>query len=225
MRLPQRLLLVAAALMLCLGSPVSAATDYFMEIDGIPGESNDPFYQDWIAISQFGIGFETHVPIGPGGGGTAGQTRLKYLNFAMGPTKATAGILERLFRGQQTSRIELAISRATGEGRQEFAEWVFEDSVFTSWEQKSGDVLAETFTVLPNKVQYTYREFKPNGSVGGEFVASWDFQRATSSFITTGDIENFEFHTGTLVPEPIGMGAALAGLGLLMSGRRYNRRA
>lgn len=224
MRLPQRLLLAAAALMLCLGSPVSAATDYFMEIDGIPGESKDPFYQDWIDISQFGIGFETPVGSGPGGGTVAGPTRLKYLNFAMGPTKATAGILERLFRGQLTSRIELAISRSVGGERQEYAEWVFEDSLFTSWEQKSGEVPEELFTVLPNKVQYTYREFKPNGSVGGEFVASWDFQKATSNFTSTGDIENFEFHTGTLVPEPIGVAAALAGFGLLLSGRRYNRR-
>ncbi len=198
--------------------PASAAVSYYLDIDGIPGSSVFVGYEDWVEISAFGIAFQT--PVSPGSS-MPGKTSLKYLNFVKGPDRATAGILTRLWSGQPTQRIELAIVNTTADKKEEFAEWVFEDVHFTSWEQKSdGGVPMELFSLSPKRVKYTYREFPPKGGQL-EFVAEWDF--AMQTFSASGEVENLVFYTGTLVPEPATAGAMLIGMGLLIT-RRQSRR-
>src|SRR5947207_307763 len=72
-----RLTAIAGACALALAAPVGAraASDVFLEIDGIPGESQAEGFQGAIEVESFSWEVTSNAGGGRGGGGGAGKAR------------------------------------------------------------------------------------------------------------------------------------------------------
>ena len=65
-----------------------AQVDYFLKLDGIPGESVDSKHKDEIDIMSFSFG-ETQTGTALGGGGGAGKVQMQDFHFTMRTSKAS----------------------------------------------------------------------------------------------------------------------------------------
>src|SRR5262245_42206113 len=66
-----------------------AAVDYFLKLDGVPGESQDATHKDEIQVSSFSFGETQSGTMAFGGGGGAGKVQMQDFHFMMNVNKAS----------------------------------------------------------------------------------------------------------------------------------------
>lgn len=102
---------------LCLVSPLSrAASDYYLEIDGIKGEAQDPVRPDTIPIDSFSWGVSNTTTGGGGGGGGAGKVSMQDFHLTMKLSKATPKLLLACATGQHIRSAKLFVRKRGGDG-------------------------------------------------------------------------------------------------------------
>ncbi len=89
------------------------AVDYFLKIDGIPGESKDHKHKDEIDILSWSWGESQTGTMRTGGGGGAGKVNMQDFHFVMKVNKATpklhSGVRQR--RSHQEGRPDVPQGR------------------------------------------------------------------------------------------------------------------
>jgi type VI secretion system secreted protein Hcp len=91
--------------------------DYFLKLDGIPGESTDDKHSQWIEIYALSFGV-TQPSEGPASGqGAAGYGRAQFHDFRCIKRldKATAKLQEYAAAGKNISSGEVQVCRAAGQ--------------------------------------------------------------------------------------------------------------
>ena len=90
-----------------------ALVDFFLKLDGIPGESRDAHHKDEIDLESFSWG-ESHDPGGGGGGAAvaAGKAQFEDLNVVMKLSKASPLLLLACASGQHIKGAVLTARRA-----------------------------------------------------------------------------------------------------------------
>src|ERR1044072_1737347 len=108
-------------------------TDYFLQLAGIPGESQDAKHKDWIDVLSWSWG-ETH-PGTPhtGSGGGSGKVTFNDLAFTQRVNKASPALLVACAGGTHIKQAKLGGRRA-GKGQQEFLTWTFSDVLVSSYQ-------------------------------------------------------------------------------------------
>jgi len=76
------------------------AVDYFLKLDGIPGESTDAKHKDEIDTLAFSWGVSQSGSSGPGGGGGAGKAVFEDLLVVARTSKASPKLLLACASGQ-----------------------------------------------------------------------------------------------------------------------------
>jgi type VI secretion system secreted protein Hcp len=151
------------------------ATDYFLRIDGIEGESQDDKHKAWIDLLSWSWG-EVNVA-GPqtGGGGGAGKVSMQDVSVAMLMSKASPKLFLSCAAGRHIKEAVLA-GRRPGKEQQEFLTWTFSDVLVTSYqvsgsegEDRPVDQLSLNFA----KVRLEYKAQKADGSLD-PVSAGWD---------------------------------------------------
>src|SRR5438445_6712866 len=71
------------------GERIMAAVDYFLKIDGIPGESADAKHKDEIQVLKYRCRYSKHGTMSFGGGGGAGKVQMQDFHFNMHTNKAS----------------------------------------------------------------------------------------------------------------------------------------
>ena len=66
-----------------------ALVDYFLKIEGIPGESQDAKHKDEIQVLSFSFGESQSGTMAFGGGGGAGKVQMQDFHFMMNVNKAS----------------------------------------------------------------------------------------------------------------------------------------
>jgi type VI secretion system secreted protein Hcp len=95
------------------------ASDYYVQIDGIKGESTDSEHKDWIEISAFShaITQPTSATVNSAGGATSG--RCKHEDFVV--TKyvdlASPKLYETCSSGKHISKVTIELMRSSGGSR------------------------------------------------------------------------------------------------------------
>ena len=154
-----------------------AAVDYFLKIDGIPGESRDAKHKDEIELESFSWG-ETNLggPAGAGaGGGGAGKVQVEDLHVVMKLNKASPLLLLACATGQHFKQAVLT-ARKAGKAQLEFLVFKFKDVLVSSY-HTSGHTDAEPIDQVSfdfGQIQVEYRPQKPDGSLAAAVKAGWD---------------------------------------------------
>lgn len=134
-----------------------AKVDYFLKIDGIPGESQDAAHRGEIDILSFHWG-ETNSGSSSGGGGGAGKVEKQDLTFVKQVDVSSPGLLRACTVGEHIRNAVLTLRN----GGFEFLQITLEDVLVTSYniDGSEGGTPAplEQITLDFAKLDFAYRQ-------------------------------------------------------------------
>lgn len=112
--------------------PLSAASDFYMKIDGVEGEAVSPGHEKWIEILSFSWGEATRTQ--PASGLPTGKRQHRPLTISKELDKSSTKLMESCSNGspQKSVRIELIASGATGQ-REPYLIIEMKDVIITSY--------------------------------------------------------------------------------------------
>jgi type VI secretion system secreted protein Hcp len=154
------------------------AIDYFLKIDGIPGESLDSKHKDEIDVQTWSWGEANPAPpTGPGGGGVgAGKVQMHDFNFTANTSKASPNLMLACASGKHFKSAVLT-ARKAGKAQAEFLTFSLSDILVSAYQivGAEGEVVPmDSFSLNFSKIQVEYKQQKADGSLGPSIKAGWD---------------------------------------------------
>lgn len=153
-----------------------AQVDYFLKIDGIPGESQAEKHKDEVDVLSWSWGETQSGTFAVGGGGGAGKVAMQDFNFVMTANKASPKLMLACATGQHIPKATLSCNKA-GKGAQEYMKITFSDLLVSSYQVggSSGDVVpVDQISLNFSKIEYEYKPQTSAGGAGGTVKASFD---------------------------------------------------
>lgn len=156
-----------------------AAVDYFLKIDGIDGESQDSKHKADIDVESWSWGESQSGSHSGGGGGGAGKVSMQDFHFVMKVNKSSPKLLLACANGEHIKKATL-VCRKAGKEQQEFLKITFSDLLVSSYQTGGsghGDILpTDQISLNFAKIEYEYKEQKPDGTLGGAVKAGYDLK-------------------------------------------------
>ena len=153
-----------------------AAVDYFLKIDGIPGESTDDKHGGEIDLMSWSWGEHNSGSHGAGGGGGAGKVSMSDFSFTMKVNKASPKLFLHCATGKHIPNALLTCRKA-GTQQQEYLKIKFNDLLISSYQTGGSnnevvpvDQIAFNFA----KIELTYSTQKSDGSLDSPVVHNYD---------------------------------------------------
>jgi|SRR6516162_7721143 type VI secretion system secreted protein Hcp len=158
------------------------AIDYFIDIDGIKGESKDQSHQDKIDVLSFSWGAHQPGTFANGSGGTAGKVSMSDFSFTMQTCEATPKLMEACANGKHITKAMLYCRKSTGDGGQaDYMTWTFSPVIISSYQtggSSGAEIPIDSVTVNYGKVKVEYKkqvDDKGNVQTAGTF--GWDLEK------------------------------------------------
>lgn len=156
-----------------------ATTDYFLKIDGIPGESGDGKHKDEIDVLSFSWGASNSGTMAYGGGGGAGKVSMQDFHFTMKINKASPLLFLHCSNGKHIPSALLTV-REAGEKQQEYLKVKFSDfivSSYTTGGSGGSDIKpVDSISLNFSKVEFDYKPQNAQGALGGAVTAGWNLK-------------------------------------------------
>lgn len=149
--------------------------DYFLKLDGIPGESRDSKHKDEIELVSFGWGVTQSGP--GGGGGGAGRAQFKSFEFLMRVNKASPQLFLACASGKHIKEATLSVRRAA-KAALEYLKIKFTDVLVSSYAQAGDEEGAhETVAFDFARIELEYTPQQARGAAAGSIEAGWDLKK------------------------------------------------
>jgi type VI secretion system secreted protein Hcp len=146
-------------------APAEAAVDYFLEVQGVPGESQDAGLSNAIDLQSYSWGASAEKSKPP---------RLNELSIEHLVDAASPALFQRLVTGTTIPSAEL-IARKAGETPFTFLRFCFQDVRVTSVQQKGAeDVPIEQVSFSYGAVSEQYTQQSATGGAGNTVFAGWN---------------------------------------------------
>jgi type VI secretion system secreted protein Hcp len=155
------------------------AVDYFLKIDGVPGESADAKHKGEIQLESFSWGETSASGGGMGGGGGAGKVQMQDLVVTMLVSKASPKLMLGCAAGKHYKEAVLTVRKA-GKSQQEFLVFKFKDVIVTSYQtggSAQSDMILDQASLGFSTIQLDYRPQKADGSLDAAVKAGWDLKQ------------------------------------------------
>jgi type VI secretion system secreted protein Hcp len=153
------------------------AEDYFLKLDGIPGESLDKAHAAEIDLESFSWGMTTSRVAGSGQ--ASGKTQFQDFSFVQKTNKASPLLFERATNGKNIKSGVLTVRRPAGKGGGvEFLKITFSNVRVISLQQSadSGDHPVEEVGVAFDKINIEYHPVQSDGTAGAGVQAGFDIK-------------------------------------------------
>ena len=155
-----------------------AQVDYFLKIDGVPGESTDDKHKGELDIESFSWGETNSGTAGHGGGSGAGKVAPGDFTVTKRMDKSSPVLFIACATGQHFKEVNFTARKAGG-GQQEYLKVKMEEVLVSSYQTSgapgSGGLVYETLSLNFAKLSVAYKEQKPDGTLGGEAKQAYDF--------------------------------------------------
>jgi type VI secretion system secreted protein Hcp len=151
------------------------ANDYYLEIEGIKGESKDEKHKDQIDVHSYSFGVHNAGSFSAGGGGGTGRSTFQDIQLTKGVDKASPKLMLACATGQHITKATLYVRKA-GKEQQEFYKVVMSDVLVSSWSDGGHGEDNESFSLNFAKVEMEYKEQQKDGTLGGAVKASYDLK-------------------------------------------------
>ena len=156
-----------------------AAVDYFLKLEGIEGESQDHKHKGAIDIESWSWGASQSGAHSGGGGGGAGKVSMQDFHFVMKINKASPKLMLACASGEHFKKATL-VCRKAGKEQQEFMKVTLSDLLVSSYQTggsgHSDIVPTDQISLNYAKIEFEYKEQKPDGTMGGAVKAGWDIK-------------------------------------------------
>ncbi len=154
-----------------------ASVDYFLKIDGVDGESTDDKHKGEIQVESYSFGAANSASFSSGGGAGSGKVAMQDFHFVKKVDKASAKLLVACATGEHIKTATL-VCRKAGKDQQEFLTVVMSPLLITGFQNggaAGSDLIpTEQVSIAFGKIEFKYKEQKPDGSLGGEVIGGWD---------------------------------------------------
>jgi len=160
-----------------------AAVDYFLKIDGIPGESTDSKHKNEIDLESWSWGEANSGTSAGGGGGGAGKVAMQDYSFTMKVNKASPKLFLACAQGTHI-KSALLTCRKAGKEQQEYLKITFSDLLISSYQTggSAGAVVpSENISFNFSKIEVSYAPQKADGSLDAPVVHHYDLKLNTGS--------------------------------------------
>jgi type VI secretion system secreted protein Hcp len=155
-----------------------AQVDYFLKIDGLPGESTDDKHKGELDLESFSWGATNSGTAGKGGGSGSGKVQPADFHFTKRLDKSSPVLMIACATGQHFKEVTLTVRKAGG-GQQEYLKIKMNEVLVSSYQTGgaggAGGVILEQVAMNFAKLEMSYKEQKPDGSLGGETKQGYDF--------------------------------------------------
>ena len=154
------------------------ATDYFLKIDGIAGESQDAAYRDWINLESWAWGGKQTGKMSYGGGGGAGKAQFEDFHFEMRVNKSSPHLIQACSTGRHIKQAVL-IARKAGGVQEPFLKVTMQEVLISGYDTGgvSDEQNLERCALNFARVVMEYREQAANGKLDGPIRTGWDVKR------------------------------------------------
>ena len=152
-----------------------AVVDYFLKIEGIPGESVDAKHKDEIELLSFSWGATNAAQVATGRG--AGRVTFQDLEFSKLFDKASPQLFLKCVNGQHITSMTLSARKASnGEvANRDFLKIVFSNvliSFYKEQEPNRDEFTSEAVGALFQKMSLTFIPTNPTGAAGAPITVS-----------------------------------------------------
>jgi type VI secretion system secreted protein Hcp len=155
------------------------ASDFFLKVDGIPGESQDHKHKGEIELASFNWGVSQTSPGSAGAGGGAGKAVIQDLHFLTLVSKASPLLFLSCATGKHLKQATLT-ARKAGKEQHTFLTIDMRD-VMVSQYQISGsegagppmDQVSFNFA----RIVFEYRPQKADGTLDAPVKVGWDVKK------------------------------------------------
>jgi len=157
------------------------AVDYFLKIDGIPGESTDAKHKNEIDLIAWSWGEANSGKNDSGGGGGAGKVQMQDFNFTMRINKASPKLFLACASGQHIKEALLTCRKA-GKDQQEYLKIKFSDLLISNFQTGGSagqEVPVDQISFNFSKIEKTYAAQKPDGTLDSPVVHHWSVKTNT----------------------------------------------
>jgi len=149
-----------------------AAVDYYLKIDGIPGESLDSKHKNEIDIESWSWGETNDGTSAYGSGGGAGKVSMQDFSFSMRVNKASPKLFLACATGDHIKEALLTCRKA-GKEQQEYLKIKFSELLVSSYQTggSNGDVVpVDQITFNFSKIEFNYASQKSDGKLDSPVV-------------------------------------------------------
>ena len=155
-----------------------AHVDYFLKIDGIPGESQDSKHKDEIQLESWSWGETNGGSFGHDGGGGAGKVAMNDFHFVMKVNKASPKLFIACATGDHIGKAVLTCRKA-GKDQQEYLKVTFADLLVSSYQTggSQGEVIPlDQIALNFAKIEFEYKTQDAKGGLGGSIKHGYDLK-------------------------------------------------
>lgn len=151
---------------------VAAATDFFLKIEGVEGESTDAKHPGTIEIESFSWGVSnagTTATTAGGAGGGAGKVVFQDIHFTTRVNKASPILMFGCATGEHFKKATLFVRKA-GTEQQDYYKVTLEDCLVSSYQSggsSGADALPiDQFSLNFFRITFSYTPQNADGSLG-----------------------------------------------------------
>lgn len=163
-----------------------AKVDYFLNIDGIKGESMDSKHKDEIELLEHSFGGTNSGSFSSISGGGSGKVAMQDFNFKQVVQKSSPLLLKAMATGQHIKKAILTCRKAGGGSTpgQEFLKITLGDLLVSSYNINGSNedvVPSDHISLNFSTIEYSYSPQKQDGTLDGAIVAKHDLKQNISS--------------------------------------------
>jgi type VI secretion system secreted protein Hcp len=155
-----------------------AAVDYYLKVEGIPGESTDDKHGGEIDVESWSWGATQAGKASFGGGGGAGKVSMQDFNFVMRVNKASPKLMLACATGEHIKSAILTCRKAGGE-QQEYMKVSMSDILVSSYQTggSAGDTIPTDQIALNfAKLEFEYKPQKKDGTLDAPVKTGYDLK-------------------------------------------------
>jgi type VI secretion system secreted protein Hcp len=173
-----------------------ATKDYFLKIEGIEGESQDPKHKGEIDIESFQWGESNPRIHGISGDSGQSKVQMRDIHFTMFASKASTQLMQACANGKKFQKVTLTLRKA-GSEQQEYMKFVFTDVYITSYtiggpatetskgekvghEKRENPIPIEEIALSFAQIEVEYRGQKSSGDLSGRNIFTFNLPNMRS---------------------------------------------
>lgn len=160
------------------------ASDMFLKLDGIKGESTDDKHKDEIEIINFSWGAHSSSSIGSAStGGGVGKASFSDFSFNKKVDIASPKLALISARGEHIKTATISIRKSGGAAGQVDYQVYTLDTIYVTGLQITGDSSGEFYeslTLAPTKFKWEYKQQNAEGGLTGNVAVTVDRAKNTA---------------------------------------------
>ncbi|MDP9281493.1 MAG: type VI secretion system tube protein Hcp [Chloroflexota bacterium] len=155
------------------------ATDIFLKIGDIKGESLDDKHKDEIDVMSFSWGLSQTGTLASGGGAGTGKAQFQDLHFTSNMSKASPKLFLACASGEHIKEATLS-GRRGGDGKAQGDYLILKmtDVLISSYQTggANGSNPTDQVSMAYAKIEFTYKPQNSDGSLDAGITTGWDLK-------------------------------------------------